>query len=608
MYLSKDQAFQTRLLVLFVGVVTTFALWTPLQDPINVPKMFVLTIGSAWILGTIVVAATHARTTKYSIGQLSVGIFALGLLVSAVLTDVRYTAFYGTYQRNLGAFSYLALATLCLAAMLSFDSTNVKQVRNILLGVGAILTLYGLMQIAGKDPLHWVLTYGPVIGTLGNPDFMSATVGVVAIATAWYVLGENIFWQRAVGAAALIVELYVVRKTGSMQGLLVSIFGISMIALVVLWQRSRKIGISAVVFVGVLFVPTTLGLLNKGPLAAFLYRSSIKNRIDYWHAALSMFKAHPFSGVGLDRFFENYGIYAPQIQVVQGQQTNNAHNVFLQLLATGGLIVILPYLFLLGVIFYSSIRTIKSAKGQGQIDVAALFAIWFALLLISMVSIDNLGVAVWFWISGGTLYGVAEARKNHDVVKPNANKKKGTSKKSPSSGSANYLAPVASLVVAIIVLLLVVPAWRSSAMVADLQANRSRLSPSQFRAKMDQLENMQPHNAQALYDLGDIAMRIKNPELALKYVKEVLEKDPKSNFGNQLGAIAEEAEKKYLLAIPFRKRLMVLDRWNTQNMLQLATDYVQVRDMTNAAAISAKIAWLYSGSADAKTAAALVKG
>jgi cytochrome c-type biogenesis protein CcmH/NrfG len=390
--------------------------------------------------------------------------------------------------------------------------------------------------------------------------------------------------------------------------LLAFAFGLVVLVLAKLWQLNTRYGVIGIVFVGLCAIPTFLGFVNRGPLASYLFRSTLKNRQDYWHAAIGMFKAHPLVGVGLERFGENYGLYAPQIQVVHGQTTNNAHNVFLQLAATGGLLVILPYLFLIGVIFLTSIRAIRMTRGQAQIDLIAVTAIWIALLLVSLISIDNLGVAVWFWISGGVLYAIAHESLKEDEKKPKERKSSSKKAREVAPRSASYVGPIVSLVLAVLMLIPMISVWKTSAAVFDLQGNRSQLSPAQFLDKMNTVAGIQPKNSQTYYALADIAMRINNPQLALKYLKMVIEKDPKSNYGRQLAAIAYESQNKYQLAIALRVELLTLDPWNTSNMVTLIKDYLKIKDKANATAISSKITELYPSSADAVAAAALIKG
>lgn len=594
--------------VLLAGICVTMIVWTTLTDPIGLPKMFVLALFSAWIFGTIGVLFLKARAREVVSIQWALIAFSLAIFITAILTDVRYTAFYGASQRNNGAITYFSFATLMLAATLSFNRASVSRFRSSLLIVGGITTLYGLLQISGHDPFHWVLLYGPVVGTLGNPDFMSAFLGTVAVATVWFIISLDQLSYRLAGVGLLLLELFVMKRSGSFQGILAFAIGLVIVVLTKLWQVNRRIGVISFVTATIFSVPVLMGLVNSGPLATYLYRSSLQNRLDYWQAAISMFKAHPIFGVGLDRFAENYGQYAPKNQVVFGQLTDNAHNVFLQLLATGGLLVLLPYLFIIGLICFKSFRSIRKAKGQIQIDLVGIFAIWFALLLISLISIDNLGIAVWFWISGGVLFAVSQdSLSAEEVVKVNERKRE-KSRSKGSEPSESYISPMASLVLSIVALVVVLPAIRTSGAIADMQVNRSQLSSVQFLQKIETTADIVPKNPQTLSLLGDIAMRIDNIELALQLARQAIEMDSKSNYANQLSAIAYERSKDYSKAVVFRLRVIKLDPSNVGNMVEIVKDYVALKDLDRARIMANKIAQMRPGSEVAAAAAALLKG
>ena len=590
------------------GISVTLIVWTTLTDPIGLPKMFVLALFSAWIFGTIGVLFLKARAREVVPIQWALFAFSLAVFIAAILTDVRYTAFYGAGQRNNGAITYFSFAILMLAATLSFNRASVSRFRTAFIIVGAITTIYGLLQISNHDPFNWILLYGPVVGTLGNPDFMSALLGTVGIATVWFIVSSNRSSYRLMGGGLLLLELFVIKRSGSFQGILAFAIGLVLIVLGKLWQISRRVGLISTAIVGIFSIPVLLGLTNNGPLASHLYRSSLQNRLDYWRAAICMFKAHPIFGVGLDRFAENYANYAPKNQVVFGQLTDNAHNVFLQLLATGGLLVFLPYMAIIILIFLKSIQGIRKSHGQTQIDLVGLFAIWFALLLISSISIDNLGVAVWFWISGGVLFAVGQ---DSLVLGKDANineKKKKKSRSKSVTPSENYISPIMSLILSVAVLLVVIPTVRTSGAIADMQANRSGLTTTQFLAKIDSTANIWPRNSQTLNLLGDIALRINNIKLGLILAGQAIEIDPKSNYGNQLSAIAYERSKNYAKAIAFRKRVIELDPWNTSNMLEIVKDYLFLKDIPNAKAMVEKITQLRPDGSEDVAAAALLKG
>lgn len=602
---EQKQAKQVRNIVLLTGVVTTLFVWTSLADPINLPKMFILAICAAWILGLIATRVFYAKERRLSVGQWALVGFVLSLLLAAILTDVKYTGFFGAIQRNDGALSYIALACLSFAAMMSFRTTDFRQLRWWILIIGSILTAYGFLQTFGHDPFKWVLLYNHVVGTLGNPDFFSGIVGAAAIASVWLIIVEDQIQIRLGGAALLLCELFILKRCGSIQGIAAFLIGLVILVVARVWQWQRKIGITVSAVIGVVSIPVILGLIDKGPLARFVYRGSFQSRVDYWHAALEMFKAHPFSGVGLDRFGQYYGQYAPQIQIVQGQASDNAHNVFLQILATGGLLVTVPYLFLLAVIFVGAVRAIKATNGKTQIDLIALSSIWIALLFISFISIDNLGVAVWFWIAGGVLYG---ASRHLLADKPAQPQKSGKSAKRAVQDNSNILAPITSLLLAIVMLVLVVPAWRSSAMLLDLQRQRTGWTQAQYVDAIKQAANAQPGNVQVHVQLADIALRVSAFDEGLSLIQSINKQDRRSIDGNTLGAIAYELNKKYESALPYRLRLLEIDPWSTRNMLGLITDYVALKELDKAQEMYSRLSKLYPNSPDTQSAKALIKG
>lgn len=606
--LSKGQAQKTRRLLLVVGTLVTLAFWFPLEDPINIPKMFVLLTFTAWICGTTLAIFFYDKSRSLALGEWAVVAFALGTLLAAFLTDVRFTAFFGASHRNDGALSYCALAALAFTAMNSFDLKSIHQVRFTLVFVGAILTVYGLLQTTGHDPFNWNNLYNSVFGTLGNPDFFSGLVGVLAIATVWLLLVETELRLRISGIVLLLLELFIVKRSGSFQGLLVFAVGAAILLLVKIWQLHKRAGLLSAIVVALGGIFVLLGMLNQGPLASFVYRASFQSRQDYWHAAFGMFKAHPLTGVGLERFAENYPQFAPQIQVVQGVNTDNAHNVILQLLATGGLLVILPYLFLLAVILWTALRAIRSSSGRQQIEISALFSIWFALLLISFISIDNLGVTIWYWLLGGALYAITRSRQSEIVAPTKERKSKGKSARQSTQDNSSYVAPIASLLLTIVALTLMVPILRTSGSIYRLSGNGEGLTKDQYVARLNQVASGFPRNSQTLTLLADLSLRVSDPEQALKFTKMILEMDQKSQMGNVLSASAYEQLGKFELATPYRNRLMELDPWNIGNMLQAVKDYVALGDIPNAKAVAVKISQLNPGGPEDVAATALIKG
>ncbi len=578
---SIDQIGSIRRLVLFAGIATTMMVYTTLSDPINLPKMFVLVVLAAWVLGGTASVVIAGKGKYWGIGQWSVIAFIVGLFLVTLLTDDKYEAFFGAIQRNDGALSYFALAVLTFAGMSFFGVANTKLVRGAFLVVGGFLTFYGLIQISGHDPMPWILVYGPVIGTLGNPDFVSGLLGVASIATLWILFVQRELTYRISASVFLLLELFIIGKTGSIQGYIGLGAGLTLLAIARLWQLQKKMGIAALSVAGLGGVLMLLGLLNKGPLASRLYQTTLRNRLDYWHAAWNMFSAHPITGVGFERFGEYYFRYAPVVQIVPGQATNNAHNVFMQFLATGGLLIMVPYILLLGVIAWTAFRGVLASRGEVQIGVVALSSIWVALLLVSTISIDNLGVAVWFWISGGVLYAVSRDVLGKGPVDTEVAGGGGKKARQTTSESSNLVAPIASLAAVVIALVIVVPVWKGSADLARLAQNRDGLRQPEYIAQVKVLAKSATKNVQSMVTLSNLAWNAGDPELALTLAKQAQAKDPHSYYGYQFIVQAAETLGRYSEALAARKQMLVIYPREKANMLGIMKNYSQLKDSTN---------------------------
>ncbi|MEI6371903.1 MAG: hypothetical protein WCO49_19680, partial [Nostocales cyanobacterium ELA608] len=122
--LSKTEAKRVQIFILLGGICTTLTIWVPLEDPINLPKLFVLVIFMAIVLGQslpALIGIWKATSGNQKIGLMFLFLFLLGLLISTLATDVKYTAIFGESHRNNGALSMFATAMLTLAGGLAFS-------------------------------------------------------------------------------------------------------------------------------------------------------------------------------------------------------------------------------------------------------------------------------------------------------------------------------------------------------------------------------------------------------------------------------------------------------------------------------------------------------
>jgi O-antigen ligase len=153
----------------------------------------------------------------------------------------------------------------------------------------------------GADPVGWKIDYNPFITTLGNPNFTSGFLGLSGIAILYLVLDAKDRKYQVIYAIGLIADLYVLWRSGSIQGVFGFLIGATVIILVKLWLTNKRYGQASLLLAALLGTPVALAVLNIGPLASKLYQGTLRNRFDYWNAAIGMFKDHPIFGVGVDR-------------------------------------------------------------------------------------------------------------------------------------------------------------------------------------------------------------------------------------------------------------------------------------------------------------------
>ena len=597
--LSEAEARKIQSFILFGGVFTTLAIWTKLEDPINLPKLYVLVLFASIVLGLSLPALFNISKLLSGAQRASlylIGLFVAGLTISTIATDVNYTAIFGEYHRNNGFLTYLAMAILMAGGIYAFNLKSSLKYFKFYAVAGLILTFYGFLQGAGKDPVGWVIDYNPFITTLGNPNFTSGFLGIAGIAIFLLALESKQRHVQVLWALGLLADLYILRKSASIQGLFGFLIGVTLIVIVKLWILNKKYGQVALVLSGILGAPIALAIFNVGPLAAKLYQGTLRNRLDYWHAAINMFKEQPIFGIGIDRFGEYYREYAVQIQVVQGLTTDNAHSVYLHLLATGGLLLFIPYILLIGYVTYVGFKALIESTGEEKLHIGGIFGIWVSTLVVNIVAIDNIGVAVWFWITGGVLVSVSSK----------TNQAKET--KSVKQNLAFPWPTLASALSLTIALVITTPAVVSSHSSFVLKNNSNNLSATSFVTELNNQVKGNQNNIHNLIVLNDIALRQGEIELSLDISKRIREIDPRSFYGQYLPAIAYEAISSPKKAIAYREKLLELDPWGNSNMIQLIKDYLAINDRENANLIAERIKRNYPGSQADIDASALLVG
>lgn len=413
-----------RIGLLFSGISIT--LWmAPYSslDPVSLPKMSLLLFLSFSLTGLWLPGIRNLIKSDLRGSSLLVFVFiAIVILVTAFSGAGIVQQIFGTFGRNTGSLTYIALALLMFSSIIATDRDFLKRFIMIVIFVSLVLVLYGQLQFLGRDPWKFTNIYASnVFGTLGNPNFMASFLGMCAVVVIAVLLGKEVNKRKIICLSILFLGiLLTIWETHSIQGFLCFIAGV--ITVFALWLFLNKklrlaIGVAGIASIGGVFA--ALALVNIGPLAPYLFKSSLATRAYYWRAALNMLLHHPLTGVGMDGFGEHYR----QERNLEDTLTNpdlssdTAHNVFLDVASNGGFSLLLIYFALVALVIVSIAKVIRRNQLFNPYFSAAVGA-WTAYQAQSLISINQIGLAIWGWILSGLIIGYEISTRNESEESP----------------------------------------------------------------------------------------------------------------------------------------------------------------------------------------------
>jgi vacuolar-type H+-ATPase subunit I/STV1 len=162
---GKYLAASAALITLLVSTITS--------DPVNVPKMLALVI-SAFGLFSVILVSDFKNAIKRQRGlALALTLFIVAAVWAVANSPSPFNQnFYGTYGRNTGFLTYLALAMLCFVSATLASRHFVESILKALIFAGVVNLVYCLWVVFVGDFIPWNNQYGNILGTLGNTNFI----------------------------------------------------------------------------------------------------------------------------------------------------------------------------------------------------------------------------------------------------------------------------------------------------------------------------------------------------------------------------------------------------------------------------------------------------
>jgi O-antigen ligase len=522
--------------LIYIGVpfTTILVITNMVSDPVNVTKLLSSGVIACAIAALLIFKSQRQTWMTSRALTLSFGLFILTALSATLFSNSPIQQnIYGTFGRNTGLLAYVAMGLIALGASVL---TNINNLKKIMFGFGVaglINIVYCFIAWQFEDPISWNNPYGAILGTFGNPNFISSFLGMVILGFMAYAIQPNLhIGVRVILVALAFVAFAEIISSNSIQGLAVTGFGLALVTLYKLRSLNYKSKFAEfstigsyllLVFIGGL--TALLGALQKGPLAEYIYKPSVSLRGEYWLAGINMALEKPLTGVGMDSYGDWYRRSRDaQALIVPGPNTvtNAAHNVPIDFLAYGGFPLFFAYL---GFILVGLIALIKVVRRQKSYDwvFVSISGIWLAYHLQSVISINQIGLAIWGWLLTGCLVAYERITRVPSTLQGAESGRKSTTR-SKGEKNQHFSPSLVAGIGAVIGALIFVPPfnadaqWRTGMNKGDVVQIRKALTSAY----------MTPSDSMRLIQSIQILEQNQLFDDAYVYAKELVELNPES--------------------------------------------------------------------------------
>lgn len=549
------------------------------MDPFSLPKLLFLILFSSMLIPALFEQFRSGRISKSKFKWLyltSLGGFLVITLLSALFSQNPVNGVWGEYGRNNGFLAYLSLVIIGLAVFTFFESPRALIL--VLAIIAFVANFYGVMQHFGADFVTWNNPFNPVITTFGNPNFAAAFTGIAAGTYLYLFLFEKERLLKYFAILGMSVSVAVIVFSRVTQSLFTFAVSVGLPLLYWLYLKSRKVA-SLAIFISIAFgVLSILGVLRIGPLAEVLGKSSFLYRTDYWQAAWKMMIANPWLGVGTDQYgnyFQEYRSLEQINRVNAAVMANNAHNVFLQIGATIGVIgLVLSLVLALGPVV-NSVKSFGLLNGRIRNEQVVGLGIFLAYLVQATVSIDHIALAIWGWAFGAIILKTSLYTSEKTQISKGREFKRTEKKINPlilaSIFCGLFISPIliskASYDIRLNKSLYIL--WPSDAGQGPTDPTERQLGTKTILDAYGK-DNYDPQYT--LLVAKSFGIWQEN-ELAISFAKEVLLKEPRSYDAWNLIASIYEKSDRLTESIPFRLKTIEYDPNNYDNKLILALTY-----------------------------------
>ena len=350
----------------------------------------------------------------------ALGIHVLVLFLSIASGVEWYRGFWGSIERGSGMFTYLHyLVFFFILISVCKTKTEWRRLLDIFLAVTFII---GLSALAQKFQLHIVYEYdvARVTGSTGNAAHLAGFLifGIFLSLAGMMKRPQQWQWREILYGACFslsVISLLLTQTRGAFLGLLAG-FIVWGLALAMVYSKKRMVFIGSITAVATVIAAAGFIFINRDRpfvmnnelLNRFttinLQDTTAQQRLFSWQTGWRAFKDRPLLGWGMENYHAAFNQYfdASYYDIVKtGTYFDKAHNIIVELLVTNGVLGLLSYLLLLGVMAYHIARR---RDGKAGVTAAALLALLAAYVVQNIFVFDTVVTYLAFFLTLGYVY------------------------------------------------------------------------------------------------------------------------------------------------------------------------------------------------------------
>ncbi len=389
-------------------------------DPVNITKMLSLSVVGFATLAIVVSGQRTVIRKELKGPTIFLSLFALFALSAATFSELPLQQnLFGLFGRNTGLLTYLALSGVLIGSLTLRSNNYFRKMIFGLIFAGLANVILNAFSQLGIELIAWDNIYKTLLGTFGNPNFISSFLGIFFVASLGFLFGNNIsLIYKVLTIPIFALTFYQIVVTKSIQGIVVTALGTLIVGFFLVRHYLKLIWLQVLYLCGAAVAAgfAIAGALQIGPLTQYIYKTSVSLRGEYWQAGINMGLDHPLTGVGMDGYgdwFRRARDASAMILPGPNTVTNSAHNVNIDIFAYGGFPLLVSYLGLLAIAAISIVKVGLRQKKYDPVFVSLAVA-WICYQAQALISINQIGLAIWGWALTGLVIAYEIATRVDD--------------------------------------------------------------------------------------------------------------------------------------------------------------------------------------------------